>query len=1103
MAAGWKQFDCVEDVAYFAFWGLQGARLQAQNYVIYPPGYNAWGSDIVREHKEHFKADAVITHWDIWVVDSSFAEEAYPWCPYFPVDQYPAPPRVIARAKECYWPVVYSKFALRTMREAGVECAYVPHGVDLNTFKPCDKTEARQRLGFPRDAFLIGLVGANKGYPSRKCIPEALLAFQEFHRRHNDAVLYLHMHMGTGNLGVDVESILMSLDIPDGVVKAVDPYQYMCGLPDAYMADAYNSMNVLHAASMGEGFGLPICFLPGQWVYLENGIKPIEDIVSGDRVLTHRGRYQRALVGATCRHIENEEIVELTVPGYNQTLRMTAEHPLWVLRPQARRFISVRRALMQRLNPQWVAAGDIREGDFLVVPMLSICNTMSTIDLRPYTDVPDVDGWLFSKYSNTGGIEVTYQNVADKAGVSFTTVTRILGKYGDREVGHGISAETQSKVERAAAELGWSSVKRSIPAELPLNYETGLLFGYYIAEGNVGTNGQVEFASHVCEDGHRQAIREILEDWGLNVRENAHHGQAARLYTCNKALSQVLSCLCGSGAHHKRIPLEFALFNREFARGLITGMWWGDGSLAKAGFTYSTTSRKLAHGFRRLLLGFRILCSVNVSEREGKSTEYNLAVLGKQSDSLAELIGEGKVQQGKRRGQSFIVHGEIDCAYVPVKRVARKLYTGMVYNFEVEEDNSYCVMGFAAHNCEAQACGTRVVTTDCSSMTEITFDGIATKPAQRFWTQLDSWAVMPSVDNMVEAWERLYAGELGDTRQPSQKAIEEASQYAWPIVLNDHWRPFLEALEERLIAERAIYALDADFQTLDVAERELPLDRQEVDEERIECVAGLHKWAKTGLYAGKSLCVPCLRQGCEAELRIAPNGTQEVRPTGFGMTRHGITLDIEDDPDGGVAKIAFRELGSSYRLDDIPFEDGDVVLDLGAHVGVVSIYLAKLYPGIKVFAFEPVPENYERLVRNIEANGVQDSVTAIEMAVTGDGRTLTLWGNLGENSGGASALVPGGGEEYHVPSCTLEEIFQQYIPERCKLLKMDIEGAEYEVMAASNNLLKRVDYLALEIHTNKLLDSRHQTANGLKNLCAAYVKDERLRVCMSGLGETD
>jgi FkbM family methyltransferase len=185
----------------------------------------------------------------------------------------------------------------------------------------------------------------------------------------------------------------------------------------------------------------------------------------------------------------------------------------------------------------------------------------------------------------------------------------------------------------------------------------------------------------------------------------------------------------------------------------------------------------------------------------------------------------------------------------------------------------------------------------------------------------------------------------------------------------------------------------------------------------------------------------------------------------------GLKLDLEDHPSGGVVSSIARQVEGVYRLQELPFEDGNVVLDIGAHVGVVSIYLAKEHPGITVHAFEPLPENYKRLVRNITANGVSN-VVAHNEAVSEDGRDLVLVTDVKSNSGGASAFVvgPDAGESVTVPSVTLTEVFETYVADRCRLLKIDCEGAEYEILKDAP--LERIDYIRGEFHTNEELTRR-------------------------------
>ena len=60
---------------------------------------------------------------------------------------------------------------------------------------------------------------------------------------------------------------------------------------------------------------------------------------------------------------------------------------------------------------------------------------------------------------------------------------------------------------------------------------------------------------------------------------------------------------------------------------------------------------------------------------------------------------------------------------------------------------------------------------------------------------------------------------------------------------------------------------------------------------------------------------------------------------------------------------------------------GNIVIDLGAHIGVFSVYAA-LYGAEKVYAYEPLKENYDLLVKNIAVNNLQDKIIPIQKAVT-------------------------------------------------------------------------------------------------------------------------
>jgi FkbM family methyltransferase len=147
----------------------------------------------------------------------------------------------------------------------------------------------------------------------------------------------------------------------------------------------------------------------------------------------------------------------------------------------------------------------------------------------------------------------------------------------------------------------------------------------------------------------------------------------------------------------------------------------------------------------------------------------------------------------------------------------------------------------------------------------------------------------------------------------------------------------------------------------------------------------------------------------------------------------------------GLADAVWRMQNDFYLSQTVVFRSDDIVVDVGAHVGVISIYLAKKFPFITVYAIEPDPLNYACLKRNIELNGVTN-VIAVNKAVTGDGQEKTLyvdpwygaWATIDERMAAMKQYVL---RTVQVESMTLDQLFQKYGIEHCRLLKMNTPGA--------------------------------------------------------------
>lgn len=214
---------------------------------------------------------------------------------------------------------------------------------------------------------------------------------------------------------------------------------------------------------------------------------------------------------------------------------------------------------------------------------------------------------------------------------------------------------------------------------------------------------------------------------------------------------------------------------------------------------------------------------------------------------------------------------------------------------------------------------------------------------------------------------------------------------------------------------------------------------------------------------------------------------------------NGVPLLAYDEGESLAAdRVACELLGDAYGLESVPFQPGDVVIDVGAHVGLVSMYLAKRWPFLRIDAFEPYAPNYANCAENLRANDVSN-VRLFRQAVTADGRSIILR-SLSSNTGGATAVfdMPGAVAAAPVDSTTLHEIFERTLlpGQRCRLLKMDCEGMEYEILPQSR-VLDRIDFLAAELHEVEpdwLASDTKCDARVLAEHCARFFAPERMRL---------
>jgi glycosyltransferase involved in cell wall biosynthesis len=249
-------------VTISAFWGLEGNIIPWQGIPVLPGVGQTWGNETIEEHvRTVFGPDArkglVVTLMDVWVLDPGVWRRMNV-ANWVPVDHDPAPEPVRKFFLEGGGvPIAMSRFGQEALADFGA--LYVPHAVDTEAYKPYDRAESREATGLDPDAFIVGMVAANKGNPSRKCFDEAFQAFRVFHAKHPEAKLYIHSEVSGRFQGVNLLELLDAIGVPPEATVFADQYRTVhFPFPEETMARLYSAMDVLLSPSAGEGFGIPV-----------------------------------------------------------------------------------------------------------------------------------------------------------------------------------------------------------------------------------------------------------------------------------------------------------------------------------------------------------------------------------------------------------------------------------------------------------------------------------------------------------------------------------------------------------------------------------------------------------------------------------------------------------------------------------------------------------------------------------------------------------------------------------------------------------------------------------------------------------------------------
>ena len=162
-----------------------------------------------------------------------------------------------------------------------------------------------------------------------------------------------------------------------------------------------------------------------------------------------------------------------------------------------------------------------------------------------------------------------------------------------------------------------------------------------------------------------------------------------------------------------------------------------------------------------------------------------------------------------------------------------------------------------------------------------------------------------------------------------------------------------------------------------------------------------------------------------------------------------------------------------YLHEEFDIKNNRVVLDIGAHIGLFALFASQFCKKGKIFCFEPVKENYDILLENLELNAVKN-IIPFNLAVYDDSKKVKIY--LNDDDAGHSVVLPSS-KSMQAYSISLKKIFDDNKIELCDFAKIDCEGSEYSIIdKLPLEYLKRINKMAIEYH---FVDSKPELAKDL------------------------
>jgi intein/homing endonuclease len=408
--------------------------------------------------------------------------------------------------------------------------------------------------------------------------------------------------------------------------------------------------------------GLTYCLPPDELILCNPEIKSISMIDYGDKVLTQSGTFEKVI--QLHRRWYDGEMIRITPSKLGIPFELTPNHKVFVDKNIG------------------IPAGSLVEGQEIMYPIVD--------------GVKDIENIKLS--------ECFTEKITPKRGITKSIISDIVNKKidvskrgwwkGRYNISSKLAYYIKSRITKGNKTYGWKLTdgkwflpcdKKYVPDSIIVSEDFMKLAGIYVADGSADIGkrkGGISIAFNLKKEKDK-AIKysKIIENiFGIRpIIEEYPKVSLLRLRLSIFPIAVMFKEMFGHGALNKKVPMWFLTLSIDKQKAFIEGYIDGDGHITKKGENVIVTVSPTLH---YQVLQMLLRCGVIPSTLKLDNAKSKNKIFRTYWNRTSRL---GRIADGS--------------LFIPIRKIERYQYKGLVYNIGVENDHSYSLMSASCFNC--------------------------------------------------------------------------------------------------------------------------------------------------------------------------------------------------------------------------------------------------------------------------------------------------------------------------------------------------------------------------------------------------------------------